>query len=98
MIDSRSRHSLTHFGPPAPRCTPTLDLTPMQLRVVEYVARGASYKTIGRELNMSRHTARAHVNAVAGKLPNTHDVTAYRLVQAWVIARDFEENTLRDSA
>ena len=59
-------------------------LTPAQSRVVELVARGLSYKSIARELGITKRTARAHVEAVALSLPSD-ELPAYRRVQYWIV-------------
>ncbi len=65
------------------------DLTPTQRKVAELVGVGACYKDIGAALGMQRATARAHVVAIAAKLPSD-DVTAYRRVMIWAICQSIE--------
>ena len=65
------------------------DLTPTQRRVAELVGAGASYKEIGYSLGIQKTTARAHVNAIAAKLPDD-EITAYRLVMIWIIRQAIE--------
>ena len=43
-------------------------LTPRELQVLRLMAEGQSNKTIARELGISEHTVKFHVNAILGKL------------------------------
>ncbi len=47
---------------------PTESLTPREIQVLELVATGMSNKQIARELGISAHTVKFHVNAILGKL------------------------------
>ena len=51
--------------PPAP---PIEVLTPRELQVLRLMAEGQSNKTIARQLGISEHTVKFHVNAILGKL------------------------------
>jgi len=44
------------------------ELTPRELQVLRLMAEGQSNKTIARELGISEHTVKFHVNAILGKL------------------------------
>jgi len=44
------------------------DLTPRESQVLRLLAEGKSNKTIARELDISEHTVKFHVNAILGKL------------------------------
>jgi DNA-binding NarL/FixJ family response regulator len=44
------------------------DLTPRETQVLQLIAEGKSNKTIARELDISEHTVKFHVNAILGKL------------------------------
>ncbi len=44
------------------------DLTGRELQILELVARGATNKEVGRELNISDNTVRHHVNSIMEKL------------------------------
>ena len=50
--------------------TPALDeaLTPREMEVLQLLAEGFSNKAIGRQLDISDHTVKFHVNAIMGKL------------------------------
>lgn len=61
---------------------PIRPLTKRQEEVARLVGQGLSYKAIGARLHISRHTARAHVQAIALLLPQS-DAPAYRQVQVW---------------
>ena len=43
-------------------------LTPRELEVVQQLAEGATNKAIARQLGISEHTVKYHVNAILGKL------------------------------
>lgn len=47
---------------------PVEELTPRELQVLRLIAEGRSNKTIARELSISEHTVKFHVNAILGKL------------------------------
>ena len=47
---------------------PIEELTPRELQVLRLMAEGQSNKTIARELGISEHTVKFHVNAILGKL------------------------------
>lgn len=47
---------------------PVEELTPRELQVLRLLAEGQSNKTIARELGISEHTVKFHVNAILGKL------------------------------
>lgn len=47
---------------------PVEELTPRELQVLRLMAEGQSNKTIARELGISEHTVKFHVNAILGKL------------------------------
>jgi len=47
---------------------PVEELTPRELQVLRLIAEGQSNKTIARELGISEHTVKFHVNAILGKL------------------------------
>ncbi|MBI5033073.1 MAG: response regulator transcription factor [Chloroflexi bacterium] len=47
---------------------PVEELTPRELQVLRLMAEGQSNKTIARELEISEHTVKFHVNAILGKL------------------------------
>ncbi len=47
---------------------PVEALTPRELQVLRLIAEGQSNKTIARELGISEHTVKFHVNAILGKL------------------------------
>ena len=52
-----------------PARTPLLEeLTPRESQVLHLMAEGKSNKTIARELDISEHTVKFHVNAILGKL------------------------------
>ena len=44
------------------------ELTPREIQVLRLMAEGQSNKTIARELGISEHTVKFHVNAILGKL------------------------------
>ncbi|CAG0944807.1 Transcriptional regulatory protein DegU [Anaerolineae bacterium] len=44
------------------------ELTPRESQVLHLIAEGKSNKTIARELDISEHTVKFHVNAILGKL------------------------------
>jgi DNA-binding NarL/FixJ family response regulator len=44
--------------------TPEIKLTKRQQQVIEHMAEGLSNKSIGRKLNLSRHTIDSHVGAL----------------------------------
>ena len=51
------------------KSSPLLErLTPRQKQVAQYIARGASNKTIANELNILLGTVKDHVHAILGKL------------------------------
>jgi two-component system, NarL family, nitrate/nitrite response regulator NarL len=47
---------------------PVETLTPRELQVLRLMAEGQSNKTIARQLGISEHTVKFHVNAILGKL------------------------------
>jgi two-component system nitrate/nitrite response regulator NarL len=47
---------------------PVEELTPRELQVLRLMAEGQSNKAIARELGISEHTVKFHVNAILGKL------------------------------
>lgn len=54
---------------PSPADQPLLEpLTPRELEVLRRLADGLSNKQIGRQLAISEHTVKFHVNAIMGKL------------------------------
>lgn len=48
--------------------TPVEPLTPRELEVLAALAQGLSNKLIARDLNISEHTVKFHINAILGKL------------------------------
>ncbi|MBI5650156.1 MAG: response regulator transcription factor [Chloroflexi bacterium] len=53
----------------APARAPLVEeLTPRETQVLQLLAQGKSNKTIARELDISEHTVKFHVNAILGKL------------------------------
>ena len=56
--------------PPALGQEPALEeaLTPREMEVLQLLAEGFSNKAIGRQLDISDHTVKFHVNAIMGKL------------------------------
>ncbi|MFN2557652.1 MAG: response regulator [Nitriliruptorales bacterium] len=59
---------------------PELDLlTPRELDVMRHIARGYTYKEVGRELLISKKTVETHVSAVLRKLQlsNRHELTRW---------------------
>lgn len=59
---------------------PELDLlTPRELDVMRHIARGYSYKEVGRELHISTKTVETHVSAVLRKLQlsNRHELALW---------------------
>ena len=62
-------------------------LTARELEVLQYVRKGLSNAEIGRFLNVSMHTAKAHVASVLKKLDATD--------RAEAVGRAFERGILR---
>lgn len=62
---------------------PVRPITPAQARVAELVAQGLSYGTIAKRLELSRHTVRAHIRAIAMRLPGCDGVSYYNTVLLW---------------
>lgn len=56
-------------------------LSPRQLEVAGLVAADQSYQEIANTLGISRDTVRAHVFAIAQKLPNPHGLPQKSAVQ-----------------
>lgn len=61
---------LEAITPPTLGQEPTLEeaLTPREMEVLQLLAEGFSNKAIGRQLDISDHTVKFHVNAIMGKL------------------------------
>ena len=60
-------------GAPPPSIDPELDqLTPREREVLRYIARGYTYKEIGKQLHLSVKTVESHVSAVLRKLQLTN--------------------------
>lgn len=60
-----SEHLLPPERLPAP---PTEELTPRELEVLQHLAEGLPNKAIARQLEISEHTVKFHVNAIMTKL------------------------------
>lgn len=63
-------------------------LTPMQARVVVYVARGWTYQAIAIELQLSVRTVRHYVEHVDDKIEDIeveYGIAPYRRVQRWAL-------------
>ncbi len=64
---------IQHSGTPGTESGPTIqvpfdvELTPTELRVVQFVARGMANKEIAQELNVSQRTIESHVSNMLGK-------------------------------
>jgi FixJ family two-component response regulator len=62
---------------------PFRELTAAEEKVARLIARGWSYKQLGKRLRMSPRTVQHHVNTIAGLLPNPEQLAARQLVQVW---------------
>jgi DNA-binding NarL/FixJ family response regulator len=47
---------------------PIEELTPRELEVLQLLAEGLSNRAVARQLDISEHTVKFHVNAILGKL------------------------------
>jgi DNA-binding NarL/FixJ family response regulator len=63
------QHKDSKLGDGAPKIQVPFDveLTPTELRVVQYVARGMANREIAEELNVSQRTIESHVSNMLGK-------------------------------
>ena len=60
-----------------------MTLTDRQRQVAELAAKGCSDREIGRALGISRDTVRAHIFAIAQKIPNPLGLPQKAAVRAW---------------
>jgi DNA-binding NarL/FixJ family response regulator len=58
----------TFTPPPSSEAGPTADLTPREREVLNLVAQGLANKSIARQLSISDHTVKFHINALMSKL------------------------------
>ncbi|MBX3012384.1 MAG: response regulator transcription factor [Caldilineaceae bacterium] len=68
VLDEALTTALLANNPPFPESTPNEPLTPREQEVLDGLAQGLSNKLIARQLNISEHTVKFHVNAILGKL------------------------------
>lgn len=69
-------------------------LTPMQARVVAYVAKGWSYQAIAMELQLSARTVEHYVQHIDDKIEGTeveYGIPPYRRVQRWALTTNAPE-------
>jgi DNA-binding NarL/FixJ family response regulator len=72
--------AFAQVGAPAPGLDPELDqLSPREREVLRLIARGYTYKEVGRDLNISAKTVESHVSSVLRKLQlsTRHELTRW---------------------
>ena len=72
---------------PSPSGEPLIEaLTPREIEVLQLVAEGLANKAIARELDISDHTVKFHLNAIMGKLGvNSRTEAVVRATRAGLI-------------
>jgi DNA-binding NarL/FixJ family response regulator len=58
-------------------------LTPRQREIADLCLKGLSVVALAQRLGMPIATARAHVRAIAQRLPNPNGLPAYRLIRSY---------------
>ena len=72
--------AFAQIGSPAPGLDPELDqLSPREREVLRLIARGYTYKEVGRDLSISAKTVESHVSSVLRKLQlsTRHELTRW---------------------
>ncbi len=72
--------AFAQVGAPAPGLDPELDqLSPREREVLRLIARGYTYKEVGRDLSISAKTVESHVSSVLRKLQlsTRHELTRW---------------------
>lgn len=80
---------MTYSEPPKP----IRPLTDRQSAVADALARGCSYREIGVTLGITPRAVKAHVQAIAARLPNPHRLPAGRLVMLWAARHIQQDHT-----
>lgn len=86
---------MPEFLDPEKRAEPIRPLTPRQVQVAQELARGRSYRDVGRALGMKPRTVRMHVAAIALLLPNPDALPAGRLVTVWAVSEYARDSNSR---
>lgn len=89
MISPRiARHLIRHVRRPAPedQRTPDSQLTPREMEVLGFIARGMDNPEIARTLHLSQHTVKNHVSSILVKLQVQNRIqAAVRAVQRGIV-------------
>lgn len=68
---------------------PDISMTPRQTEVAQLAAQSFGYQEIADALGISKHTARAHIVAIANRIPG--EKNPLRRVAVWMSRRSAEQ-------